>query len=63
MSDTETSAEPRASAREEYEIVYRDGVTDTLDLTGREASRLAAARHVTSVSRVTGFGANARRLT
>lgn len=47
---------------ETYEVTYADGTTGTVDMNGREAARLAAADNVNSVSRVTGFGANARAL-
>lgn len=47
---------------EEYEVVYTDGTSELLTLTGREAAGLAGALTVASVSRVTGFGANPRRL-
>lgn len=47
---------------ETYEVVYADGTAETVDMNGREASQLATAPNVNSVSRVTGFGANARSL-
>lgn len=46
---------------EEYEIVHADGTSETKTLDGRQAAQLAATG-VRSVSRVTGMGANPRRL-
>lgn len=47
---------------EEYEVTYRDGTSETVELGGREAAAMARRLDVEGVSRVTGFGANPRRL-